>query len=86
MYFDLQANIQVFMSELSLTKKNVFLEDKLFQVYFVKIHCDFISLGSIKGSVTHCSLKLKIKIFCTSNHSIYLHSLKLYLLTFLKIR
>lgn len=51
MYFDLQANI--FTSELSLTTKNVFLEDKLFQVYFVKMHCDFISLGSIRGSVTH---------------------------------
>lgn len=48
MYFDLQANI--FMSELSLTTTNVFLADKLFQVYFVKMHCDFISLGSISGS------------------------------------
>lgn len=51
MYFDLRANI--FMSELSLTTKNVVLEDKLFQVYFVNMHSDFISLGSIRGSVTH---------------------------------
>lgn len=70
MYFDLLAKI--FLSELSLTTKNVFLEDKLCQVYFVKMHCDFISLGSIRGSVTHWSLKLKIKMFCSSNYSIYL--------------